>query len=309
MTNPFSDYTIRLIERAEWNGLHFIWEGSQDADDPAGRPAEGWWYLGDWAEMGLVLLTDKHPVGLAALKPTRDPVAVEIRLALLPDYRQPEAVTRLVEGVFEIGRQKGFSSARFFISGSGKWATEAVAAFGIEPLRKYHSMLLPAMVEVPLAPVPQGIRLRPLADGEDETALAALNRAWATTWNFRPIPMSALQKDLEGQRAGFLVAVPENDPSHIIGTCHAILDPTNRNYDGGIFALISNLTNDPDWRGRGLGRALLSAGIYYLRARGATSVRLGVDGGNPVPVALYHSIGFKSISSMEVWTGPIPELR
>ncbi|MBN9393252.1 MAG: GNAT family N-acetyltransferase [Chloroflexi bacterium] len=308
MTDSFSDYTIRPVAVTEWDKLHFIWEASQDIDDPAGRPPEGWWSLGDWTKTGLVLSKDTQPIGLAAFKPTREPDAIEVRLALLPGYRQPEAVTHLVEGVFDEARHMGFNSVRFFFSGGGAWATEIVAGFGIEPLRKYHSMLLPAAVEVPLFPVPEGMRIRPLAEGEDEAALAALNKAWATTWNFRPIPMKALQKDLDGQRTGFLVAVPLSAETHVIGTCHAILDPHNYNHDGGIYALISNLTNDPDWRGRGLGRALLTAGIHHLRARGATSVRLGVDGGNPVPMALYHSIGFKSISSVEVWTGQIPEL-
>ena len=308
MTDNLSDNTIRPIKPAEWHRFHFIWELSQDADDPAGRPLGGWWFLGDWAKMGLALLKGETPVALAALKPTTDPEAIEVRLAVLPDYRQPEVVMRLVEAVFETARQDGFGSARFFISGGGEWATQAVRGYGIEFFRDYHAMLLPATVEVPVGNMPEGVRIRPLADGEDEAVLAALNRAWATTWNFRPIPMEALQNDLKGQRTGFLVAVPLADESHIIGTCHAILEPDNRNYDGGIYALISNLTNDPDWRGRGLGRALLTAGINNLRERGASSVRLGVDGGNPVPVALYRSMGFKSISRLEVWAGKIPEL-
>lgn len=309
MTDIFSDTTIRPISTAEWPRLHFIWESSQDADDPAGRPPEGWWSLEDWTKTGLVLSRGETPIGLAAYKPTADPAAVEVRLAVLPDYRQPELVKLLIEAVFETARQDGFSSARFFISGGGSWATQAVANYGIEFFRDYHAMLLPATAEVPVVPMPEGVRIRPLADGEDEAALAALNRAWATTWNFRPIPMEALHNDFkEGQRTGFLVAVPVADETHIVGTCHAILDPANSNYDGGIYALISNLTNDPDWRGRGLGRALLTAGIRNLRERGATSVTLGVDGGNPVPVTLYRSMGFESISRLEVWAGKIPEL-
>jgi mycothiol synthase len=309
MTDILSDYTIRPIEPAEWPRLHFIWESSQDTDDPAGRPPEGWWFLGDWTKTGVVLLNGATPLGLAAYRATSDPAAVEVRLAVLPQYRQPDVVRLLVEAVFEMARQAGFSSARFFISGGGSWATKTVAGYGIEFFRDYHAMLLPATIEVPTVAMPDGVRLRTLADGEDEAALAALNRAWATTWNFRPITMDALQNDFkDGQRNGFLVAVPQSDETLIIGTCHAILDPANHNYDGGIYALISNLTNDPDWRGRGLGRALLTAGVRNLRDRGATSVALGVDGGNPVPVALYRSIGFESISRLEVWAGKIPEL-
>lgn len=307
--SDISEYTVRPIEPAEWEKFHFIWEISQDTDDPAGRPTQGWWHLGDWADEGLVLLEGSMAMGLAALKPASDRAAIEVRLAFLPQYRQPQAVARLIEAVFEKSQQDSFGSARFFISGGGTWATGAIASYGIELFRAYHAMLLPAAIEVPDVPVPEGVRIRPMADGEDETVLAALNRAWATTWEFRPVPMSALQADLVGQRAGFLVAVPSTGETKVVGTCHAIFDPTNSNPDSGLFAKISNLTNDPDWRGRGLGRALLTAGIHLLRERGATSVTLGVDGGNPVPMALYGSMGFKSISRLEVWTGKVPELR
>ena len=46
-----------------------------------------------------------------------------------------------------------------------------------------------------------------------------------------------------------------------------------------------------------LGRALLAAGVELLRARGARSVALGVDGGDPIPLALYRSAGFETIST------------
>lgn len=309
MTNYFADNTIRPIKTEEWQHFHIIWETSQDADDRAGRPRDGWWHLNKWAESGLVLSQGSIQIGLAAFKQVREPDAVEVRMAVLPQYRQPEAVKVLVEAVFEKAREDGFSNVRFFISGGGSWATSGVANYGIQHLRSYHAMLLPGSQEVPEVPMPKGILIRPLAEGEDETLLAALNRAWATTWNFRPILMRDLQKDLVGQRRGFLVAVPLADQTNIIGTSHAIFDPAETNYDGSVYARISNLTNDPDWRGRGLGRALLTAGVRHLRERGATSVTLGVDGGNPVPMALYGSMGFRSISRLEVWTGKIPELR
>src|SRR6059058_409900 len=81
MTDIFPDYTIRPVKPAEWKHFHFIWELSQDADDPAGRPPDGWWFLGDWAETGLVFSKGETPVALAALKPTRDAEAAEVRLA------------------------------------------------------------------------------------------------------------------------------------------------------------------------------------------------------------------------------------
>ena len=46
---------------------------------------------------------------------------------------------------------------------------------------------------------------------------------------------------------------------------------------------------------------VLLAGLQYLRSRGAGSITLGVDAGNPAPVNLYKSVGFRTISSTEAW--------
>jgi ribosomal protein S18 acetylase RimI-like enzyme len=46
---------------------------------------------------------------------------------------------------------------------------------------------------------------------------------------------------------------------------------------------------------------MLSAGITLLRARGATSITLGVDANDPAPFRLYQSVGFEIATSQEAW--------
>ena len=165
-------------------------------------------------------------------------------------------------------------------------------------MRTQHIMLRPPdaapFVEVPV----EGVHIRALRDGEEPTLLAALNHAWATTWNARPLSATALARDLEGQRTGMLVAVDAADETRIVATVHALLRPDLRNPDGHVYAWISNLTTDPAWCGRGLGRAMFAAGLDYLRSHGARSVALGVDGGNLVPLALYRTAGFAPTSTV-----------
>ena len=48
----------------------------------------------------------------------------------------------------------------------------------------------------------------------------------------------------------------------------------------------------PEYRGRGLGRALLLVGVNYLRQY-VSLVELGVEGKNDTALALYESVGFK----------------
>jgi ribosomal protein S18 acetylase RimI-like enzyme len=87
----------------------------------------------------------------------------------------------------------------------------------------------------------------------------------------------------------------------IVATCHAVYDPSTTDPEGNPRSWISNLTVDPAFRGRGLARAMLAAGIAHLRARGAKSITLGVDAGDPAPFSLYQSVGFQIASRMQAW--------
>lgn len=49
---------------------------------------------------------------------------------------------------------------------------------------------------------------------------------------------------------------------------------------------------DPDFQGRGLGRALTLAGLDHLAARGVPEAMLYVEGSNVAALALYRSLGF-----------------
>lgn len=50
---------------------------------------------------------------------------------------------------------------------------------------------------------------------------------------------------------------------------------------------------DPDQEGRGIGRALLAAGIIHMRSRGARLVDLYVEASNQRVVAMYRAAGFQ----------------
>jgi mycothiol synthase len=290
---------------ADRAALEAIWTASQDADDPAFRPRGGWWSLGDWADASRLLLEDGLTVGVAAVARAADPDAVEARIALRPGRRRAQAARLLVEVTVELAREAGRSGVLLVVPSAATWATVAVARRGFRPIRTTRAMLRPAEAVALAARPIEGVRIRRLRAGQEPAVLAALNRAWAGTWNYRPLTAAALAADLRGQREGFLVAVAEADETLVAGTVHALFDPAHRNPDGQPYAWISNLTTDPAWRGRGLGRALLAAGLDHLRARGAGSVALGVDGGDPVATALYRSAGFATIGSLEHWRGHI----
>ena len=56
----------------------------------------------------------------------------------------------------------------------------------------------------------------------------------------------------------------------------------------------------PDYRGKGLGRSVVVAGMQYLKAKGVNAVELEVDYENPAARELYLKLGFQKIGET-VW--------
>ncbi len=295
-------YTVRAVKGDDADHIEVIWLASQDADSPLFRPHEGWWSLVSWATAARLLLLDGSPIGVAAIKGEAGAEIVEGYLALSPGSRDATAALSLVDLLLDLAHEAGCTRLHLYTSARATWAITAVEQRLFSLYHTFHMMLRPADAQpLPTRGAIDGIRIRQLRTGEEPMLLGALNRAWATTWNFQPITIEALLADLRGQRQGFFVAVEQANDTHIVGTVHAIFDSAAYNPDEQPYAWISNLTVDPAYRTYGLGRTLLTSGINHLVAKGAGSVMLGVDGAALVPMALYRSVGFEPISTTEIW--------
>jgi len=244
-----------------------------------------------------VLVQGKQVIGFAAIEYQSGAEAAEARVALLAARRRASFARRLLAATLQLAQEAGAPLVRLYVPAGATWAIDAASGQNFRAVRTQHIMLRsPAAPPLDTFPV-AGVKVRPLLAGEEPQLLAALNRAWAGTWNARPLTPEVLSQDLAGQRSGMLVAVDEHG-GNIVATAHALFNAESSNPDGQPYAWISNLTVDPAWRGRGLGRAMLAAGLAYLRDRVARSVALGVDGGATAPLTLYQSAGFTPISTV-----------
>jgi ribosomal protein S18 acetylase RimI-like enzyme len=123
--------------------------------------------------------------------------------------------------------------------------------------------------------------IRP-ARAEDEAAVRALD---AATWSADVSP--AHRSDAPIAVDGFLVA---EEGGAVVGYV-AIGRPTPLESNRHV-ADIRGLAVAPSAQGRGIGRALVEAGVALARERGARKVRLRVLGPNTAARALYESCGF-----------------
>jgi mycothiol synthase len=298
---PIAPIHIVAPNAAQLAALQAVWSASQDRDEPLGRPHSGWWSIPAWATASRILALDGAVIGFAAIEYQPGADAAEARLGLLPAHRRPGLAERLIRTAVDLARAAGTPRLRLYSPEAAAWAARPARAWGFRPLRAQHVMLRSSSAPPVSASPVLGTQIRALRTGEDRALLDALNRAWAGSWSFRPITAAALEQDLSGQRSGMLVAVADSQEGRIVGTVHTQFDPKHHNPDGHPYAWISNLTIDPAWRGKGLGRALLAAGLTHLQERGAHSVALSVDGGNDPALNLYRSSGFAPISTVVIW--------
>jgi mycothiol synthase len=301
---------LRAAEASDADAIQAVLEASTSHDEPAGW-SRGGWSVAAWATRTSVLVVEDRVVGVVAVRAETAPDgAMPARVALEPSRRQAPLAVALVQGGVDLVGEIGGGRARLFVPSAAAWIQAAAGAAGFGRVRTIAHMVLPATAPSPdpVEPAnPPAYSMRSIRPGEDEHVLAALNRAWTGTWNFVPITIEMLKRDLDTHREGMLLAVEVDAPDHIIGTCHAVYVALEQNPDGSPRAWISNVTVDPDFRGRGIARGMLAAGIAHLRSRGATSVSLGVDADNPAPFRLYTSVGFEVASSHEAWDKELPQ--
>jgi mycothiol synthase len=285
--------SLRAAKPSDTEAIQAVWDASSSHDDPARA-------VGSWATATQVMVLDGRVIGVAAVRVEAAPDgAMPARIALEAAARQEDRAVALVQASVEMVREAGGERIRLYLPSKTTWLQVAAQRVVFSAVRTIAHMLLPASAPTPEAdPVP-GVSQRSIRPGEDRQVLAALNRAWAGTWNFVEITFEMLEEDLNGQREGMLLGVDASDK--IIATCHAVFDPSEEHPDGNPRAWISNLTVDPDFRQKGVARTMLSAGISYLRERGASSITLGVDADNPAPFRLYQSVGFEISSSSQAW--------
>ena len=135
-----------------------------------------------------------------------------------------------------------------------------------------------------------GMNFRPLNLGQDEGDLAKLqNAAFGSNWGFCP----NTQEEIEA-RVRFSTMDPEDiilleSNGRAVGYNWTSLSET----ESGPVGRIEMTGVHPGMRGRGLGKAVVTAGLEHLRSKGAVRVELEVDSANPAATRLYEGLGFQ----------------
>jgi mycothiol synthase len=209
---------------------------------------------------------------------------LDLLVRVHPDHRGAGIGTWLMAWGEALASERGSEGIRAFAAGRDSSARDLLRSRGYVHVRSQFTMRKDLGADEDPGTPPAGVTIRRYQDA-DERALFEVDQAsFAENWGFRPMSLESFIEELHGE---------DWDPSLVflaeagevpVGCVVPFLFETC-GYVGTLGVL-------KEWRGRGIGKALLRRSFAELASRGMREVRLGVDAQNAHgAVALYEGLG------------------
>ena len=217
-----------------------------------------------------------------------------------PEYRRKGLATRLYYDAERRASSLGARVVQGSIPGDNVAARNLLSGLGFRLARRFLELRL-ELSEVEMVDAKHiALDCRPLRRGEEDKLAEIQNRSFAGTWGYHPNTVEEI-----AYRVGLSDCCPEGiilvyEGGQPVGYCWATIDVEGNTAAGTRKGRIHMLGVVPDYRGKGLGRRALLAGLSYLGGRGIEVAEVTVDSENKEACALYESVGFK-IWSTTAW--------
>lgn len=251
---------------------------------------------GDKADFHLLAEADGEVLGYAHLDLTDEVEGPSAEIVVAPKHRGKGIGDALISSV------KGFAGnkLRLWSHGDLPGAKSLAEKNGLTHSRTVIQMR--RSLTDPIPEIDSQIPIRSFLPGIDNESWLILNNAAfqghpeQSNWSERDLqvrsqeswfnPKGLLIAEVNGELAGFCWTKVHGGHTHKHGDDEAEHDhdPIGEIYIMGV---------DPDFQGRGIGRAVTIAGLKHLRYEGIFSAMLYVDADNLNAINLYTSLGFK----------------
>lgn len=235
--------------------------------------------------VGFALVAPEIPIGRAVASG-----------GVVADRRKQGIGRSLIRRASEHAESLGVSVFHIQASQESGEARSLLESEGFAHVKDYWQMRWEG-APLPDVELPQGFGLDTFRLDRDEADLTSIqNAAFGEHWGFCPNTTEEITAR---------VRMDNTDPQGIIfirnGSDLAGYNWTLRNANAhGSVGFVAMTGVHPNFRGNGLGTAVVVSGMEYLRAKGVDAIELEVDSVNTPAVELYRKLGFRPVHE-SVW--------
>ncbi|MFC2041228.1 GNAT family N-acetyltransferase [Chloroflexota bacterium] len=237
--------------------------------------------------------TSGNIVGYMDLTPELTIGRVVLDCWVHPEHRGRGLGKELLIRAIRRAGELGVKIARVNIPHDNATAKGLLAKLGFECVRRFLELRLDLAKARRMDIEQAALGCRNLRHGEESKLTRIQNRSFAGSWGYNLNTVEEITYFLNSSNCSPEDVVLACDGDRVAGYCW-----TKMNYGGDADASerkgrIFMLGVDPDYRGRGIGRRVLLAGLAHLKSKGLRFAELTVDSENETACALYRSVGFE----------------
>jgi mycothiol synthase len=167
-------------------------------------------------------------------------------------------------------------------------------AHGFAPIRWFFMMRRRNLGDVPNAPLPDGLEIRPVTPDQHRAIFDAEVEAFRDHWSAMEKTDEDLDTMLGKKELDTDLWVVAWDGDQIAGVVQNWIWPEENAALGVDSGWLEHISVRRPWRRRGLARAITAESLRRIAAAGMTDGRLGVDAENPNgALGLYEGLGFE----------------
>lgn len=238
-------------------------------------------------------------VGYMDIRPELTIGRVILNCWVHPEHRRRGLATKLLNYATNRAKELGARVAHVNITEDNVVAQRVLSRLDFSLVRRFLELRLD-IADVHWPDINQAaLECRYLQRGEEDKLTQIQNRAFTGHWGYNPNTVEAIIYRINRSNCSPEDVVLACDGDKVAGYCW-----TRVAYEGGAISerngQIYMLGTDPDYRGRGVGKKVLLAGLARLKSKSLEVAELTVDSENKAACALYRSIGFK-VQTSSFW--------
>ena len=217
-----------------------------------------------------------------------------------PEHRRQGIATKLLDYAVHRAKELGAKVAHVEIPQDNAVAKSVLAKLGFRFVRRFLHLKL-NLAKVHRQDMEQAtLGCRHLQRGEEDKLTQIQNRSFAGIWGYNANTVAAITYRINLSNCSPEDVVLTCAGDKIIGYCWTEITGEGEATSGERKGRIFMLGADPDYRGKGVGKRVLLAGLAHLKNKGLPVAELTVDSENKAAGALYQSVGF-AVRTSSLW--------